>query len=94
VDFDAYIWKKVTLRSNYSYTVQNQVNGNSQSFQNWDASLSYRRDGDAKWEYEIKATNLLDIDSQVRNGGNSFAVFTQETFIQPRFVTVRFIYTL
>jgi hypothetical protein len=94
VDFDAYIWKKVTLRSNYSYTVQNQVNGNSQSFQNWDASLSYRRGGDAKWEYEIKATNLLDIDSQVRNGGNSFAVFTQETFIQPRFVTVRFIYTL
>jgi hypothetical protein len=93
-EFDAYIWKSVTFRTNYTYTNQDLGNGESQSFQNWDASLSYRKDKDAKWEYEIKATNLLDIDSQVRNNANNLSVFTSETFIQPRFVTFRFIYTL
>ncbi|MEM6540699.1 MAG: TonB-dependent receptor, partial [Bacteroidota bacterium] len=94
VDFDAYIWKSVTLRSNYTFTDQDLGDGNSQSFQNWDASLAYRKDKDAKWEYELRATNILDIDSQVRNSANNISVFTSETFIQPRFLTFRVIYTL
>ncbi len=94
IDVDAYIWKAVTFRTNYSYTNQNLGNGQSQSFQNWDASLAYRKDRDAKFEYEIKATNLLDIDSQVRNSANNFSVFTSETFILPRFVTFRVVYSL
>ncbi len=94
VDFDAYIWKSVTLRSKYTYTNQDLGNGQSQSFQNWDATLSYRKDRDAKWEYEIKATNILDIASQVRNNANNLSVFTSETFIQPRFITFRLVYTL
>lgn len=93
-EFDAYIWKAVTLRSNYTYTNQDLGNGSSQSFQNWDASLAYRKDRDAKWEYEIRATNILDIDSQVRNSANNVSVFTSETFIQPRFLTFRVVYTL
>lgn len=93
-EFDAYIWKSLTVRSNYTYTNQDLGNGESQSFQNWDASLAYRKDRDAKWEYEIKATNLLDIDSQVRNNANNVSVFTSETFIQPRFLTFRVVYTL
>uniref|UniRef100_UPI004048E607 carboxypeptidase regulatory-like domain-containing protein n=1 Tax=Polaribacter sp. TaxID=1920175 RepID=UPI004048E607 len=94
IDFDAYILKKITFRTDYSYTNQDLGDGNSQSFQNWNASLSYRKNRDAKWEYEIKATNILDIDSQVRNNANNFSVFTSETFIQPRFITFRFVYTL
>jgi len=94
VDFDAYIKKKFTVRSDYSYTNQDLGNGESQSFQNWNASLSYRKNRDAKWEYEIKATNLLNIDSQVRNSANNISVFSSETFIQPRFVTFRFVYSL
>lgn len=94
VEVDAYILKRVTLRSNYSYTNQNLGDGNSQSFDNWDASLSYRKDRDSKWEYEIKATNILDIDTQVTNNANDISVFSSETFIQPRFLTVRFIYSL
>ena len=93
-EFDAYIWNSVTFRTNYSYTHQDLGNGQTQSFQNWDATLSYRKDRDAKWEYEIKATNLLDIDSQVRTNANNISVFASETFIQPRFVTMRIIYTL
>ena len=61
VEFDAYIWKSVTFRTNYTYTNQDLGNGNSQSFQNWDATLSYRKNRDAKWEYELKATNILDM---------------------------------
>jgi hypothetical protein len=94
IEFDAYIWKAVTFRTNYTYTNQELGNGDSQSFQNWDATLAYRKDRDAKWEFELKATNLLDIDAQVRNGANNLAVFTSETFIQPRFLTIRFVYTL
>ena len=91
---DAYIWKAVTFRTNYSYTNQNIGNGQSQSFQNWDARLSYRKDRDAKFEYEINATNLLNISSQVTNRVNDIAVFASETFIQPRFVTFRVVYSL
>jgi hypothetical protein len=94
VSFDAYILKKVTLKSNYSYTNQNDGVNDSQSFQNWDASISYRKDRDAKWEFELKATNILNIDSQIRNSANAVSVFSSETFIQPRFLTFRFTYTL
>ena len=94
VELDAYIWKSVTFRTNYTYTNQDLGEGQSQSFQNWDATLSYRKDRDAKWEYEIRATNILDIDSQVRNGANNVSVFASETFIQPRFLTFRLVYTL
>jgi hypothetical protein len=94
VTFDAYILKKITLKSNYSYTNQNDGSKESQSFQNWDASVSYRKDKDAKWEYELRASNILNIDSQVRNSANAVSVFSSETFIQPRFITFRFTYTL
>jgi len=94
IEFDAYIWKAVTFRTNYTYTNQDLGNGESQSFQNWDAFLRYRKDKDAKWEYEIKATNILDINAQVSNRANNIAVFASETFIQPRFITFRVVYTL
>ncbi|WP_298514221.1 carboxypeptidase-like regulatory domain-containing protein [uncultured Kordia sp.] len=93
-DFDAYIWKRITFRTDYTYTNQGLGNGESQSFQTWNATLSYRKDRDAKWEYEIKATNILDIDARVRNSANNLSVFSSETFIQPRFITFRFVYTL
>jgi len=94
VEFDAYIWKSITFKTDYAYTKQDGGNGDPQSFQTWNASLSYRKDQDAKLEYQVRASNLLDIDSQVSNGANSISVFSSETFIQPRFVTFRLIYTL
>ena len=66
----------------------------SNSFQTWKASVSYRKNKDAKWEYELKATNLLDIDARVTNGANNLSVFSSELFIQPRFVTFRLRYDL
>jgi hypothetical protein len=93
IEFDAYLWKAVTFKTDYSYTNQSNA-GNSNSFQNWNASLAYRKDRDAKWEYELRATNLLDIDSQVTNSANNISVRGTEFFIQPRFVTFRLRYTL
>ena len=80
VDFDAYLWKAVTFRTNYTYTNQDLGDGNSQSFQKLGCK-PYRteKDRDAKWEYEIKATNLLDIDSQVaKTVANNISVFNSE----------------
>lgn len=94
IDFDAYIWKSLTFRTDYTYSNQDDGVNPSQSFETWDASLSYRKDEDSKWEYEIKATNLLDIDSRIRNSANNLSVSNSETFIQPRFVTFRIRYEL
>ena len=93
IELDAYIWEKITLVSNYNYTLQD-LGTQKQSFQNWDAGLSYRKDKDAKWEFEIKATNILNNDAQVRNSANNLSVFNSQTFIQPRFITFRAIYIL
>ena len=94
VEFDAFIINKFTFKTNYSYTTLSQDIDDAQSFQNWDANLSYRKNKDAKWEYEFKASNILNIDSQVRNTANNLAVFSSETFIQPRFITFRVVYRL
>lgn len=92
--FDAYIWNSVTFKTDFAYTRQTQDEGASESFKTWNAFLSYRKDKDSKWEYEINATNILDIDSRVNNGSSSVSVFSSETFIQPRFLTLRVRYTL
>ncbi|WP_406684929.1 TonB-dependent receptor family protein [Seonamhaeicola sp. MEBiC1930] len=91
--FDAYIWNSVTFVTDYAYTNQD-VDGRSQSFQTWDARLAYRKDRDAKWEFEIKASNLLNIDARINNNVGAFSVSNSATFILPRFVTFRAIYSL
>jgi len=93
IEFDAYLFEKITLRSEYSYT-QQDLGIEKQSFQSWDTSLTYRKDKDAKWEFQIKATNILNIESQVRNSTNNLSVFNSLTFIQPRFVTFRGVFNL
>jgi len=51
LEFDAFIVEKFTFKTNYSLTTQDQVDGESESFQIWEATLSYRKNKDAKWEY-------------------------------------------
>ena len=94
VEFDAYIWKALTFRTDYSYTSQSSNVSDTQSYQTWNGSLAYRKDQDAKWEYQLRATNLLNIDSEVNNGSNNISVYSSETFILPRLITFRLTYTL
>ncbi|WP_426432397.1 carboxypeptidase regulatory-like domain-containing protein [Winogradskyella sp. HB-48] len=93
IEFDAYIWDALTFVTEFTYNEQESA-GQTDVFKTWDASLRYRKDRDAKWEYSLRASNILDIDSNISNGAGTISVFSSETFIQPRFITFRLTYTL
>ena len=93
LEFDAYIWDALSFVTEFTYNEQ-ESDGQTQVFKTWDASLRYRKDRDAKWEYSLRASNILDIDSNISNGAGTISVFSSETFIQPRFITFRLTYTL
>ena len=93
IRFDAYIWDSVTFVTDFAYNNQN-VGGQSESFQTWSARLGYRKDRDAKWEFELRANNILNIDANINNNVTAFSVRNETTFIQPRFITLRAIYSL
>ncbi|MGB1232136.1 MAG: TonB-dependent receptor [Winogradskyella sp.] len=93
IEFDAYIWNALTFVTDFTYTSQ-ESNGQTDVFKTWNASLGYRKDRDAKWEYSLRASNLLNIDSNSSNGAGNISVFNSETFVQPRFITFRLTYTL
>ena len=93
VSFDAYIKKSMTLEIDYSYNDQSNEQ-NKFAFRTLNSSLKYRRDKDSKWEYELKGSNLLNVDAQIQNTADNISVFSSQTFIQPRLLTARFIYSL
>ncbi len=94
VEIDALILKSFTFRTNYSTTKFRDQNAILNNYKFFDASLSYRADQDSKWEFQIKASNLLDTKSQSQSNVSNISVSTTEYFIQPRFITLRLIYSL
>jgi hypothetical protein len=94
LEFDAYILKAFTFRTDYSYNDFSDENGTINTFEFWNASLSYRKNEDAKFEYEIKATNLLDTRAQNQSNAGNISVSATEYFIQPRYITFRVRYEL
>ncbi|GAB1309653.1 carboxypeptidase-like regulatory domain-containing protein [Urechidicola sp. KH5] len=94
VGVDAYLWDSVTIRSDYTYNSQRLKGGNSDDFQTWNASMAYRKNRDAKWEFELVATNLLNIDSKITNASTTLFVSESRIFIQPRLLTFRARYEL
>lgn len=94
IEFDALIFNAFTFRTDYSYNSLSDEDGVLNSFEFWNASLSYRKNQDAKLEYQVRATNLLDTKSQAQSSNSAFSVSATEYFIQPRFVTFRLIYSL
>ncbi|MDO6759127.1 TonB-dependent receptor [Tamlana sp. 2_MG-2023] len=94
INFDALIFKTFTFKTNYSHNRFSDESKTLNTFEFWDASLSYRKNKDSKWEYELKATNLLDTQSQNTSNSNNISVSVTEYYIQPRFVTFRLRYDL
>ena len=94
VELDAYILKAFTFRTDYSYNDFSDENDTINTFEFWNASLSYRKDEDAKFEYEVKATNLLDTRAQNQSSAGNISVSATEYFIQPRYITFRVRYEL
>ncbi len=94
ITFDAFIWKKVTFKTSYSYNSFSDETKKLNEYEFLDASISYRKNNDAKWEYELKASNLLDTRSQNQSSSGLNVVSATEYFIQPRFLTFRLRYQL
>ncbi|TYC12689.1 TonB-dependent receptor [Bizionia gelidisalsuginis] len=94
IDFDALILKRFTFRTDYTFNDFRNQEESINNYEFWNASLSYRKTKDSKFEYEVKATNILDTKSQNNTSTSAFSVSTTEYFIQPRFVTFRVIYSL
>ena len=94
IDFDAYIWKSVTLTSDFSYNEQRQNGETTNTFSIWNAKLAYRKDKDAKWEYEVVGNNLLATGSEASVNQSVFAFTLNERFILPRFISFRVRYQL
>tara|TARA_R110002049_G_scaffold19876_6_gene73958 strand:- start:5 stop:2755 length:2751 start_codon:yes stop_codon:yes gene_type:complete len=94
ISFDAYVWNSLTVRSDFAFNEVRQDGSKQNSFSIWDATLAYRKDKDAKWEYELVGSNLLGTGSttSINNGTISYSI--NETFILPRFVSLRVRYQL
>ena len=94
VEVDALIAKKFTFRTDYTFNDFSDENGSINKFEFWNASLSYRKNNDAKLEYEIKASNLLNTLSQNTSSSGAVSVSATEYYIQPRYITFRLRYEL
>jgi hypothetical protein len=94
IEFDAYVWNSLTLRSDFAYNEVKQDGVVQNKFKIWNFSMGYRKDRDAKWEYEIRADNILGTDSQINISQNAVNNTINEQFILPRFITARVIYSL
>ena len=94
IEFDALILKTFTFRTDFSYNNFSNKDRTLNEYEFWNASLAYRKNKDAKLEYAVKATNLLNTRSQSQSNTSNISVSATEYFIQPRFVTFRVIYSL
>jgi len=94
IEFDALIFKSFTFKTEYSYNNFSDEDRTINDYEFWDASLAYKKNKDSKWEYELKATNLLDTKSQNTSNTGSISVSATEYYIQPRFLTFRLRYEL
>tara|TARA_R110002126_G_scaffold77796_3_gene193977 strand:- start:44412 stop:47153 length:2742 start_codon:yes stop_codon:yes gene_type:complete len=94
INFDAYIWNSVTVTSDYSFTDQRQDGVSTNTFSILNAKLAYRKDRDAKLEYELIGSNLLATGSQASVSQSVFAFTSNERFILPRFISLRVRYQL
>lgn len=94
VKFDALIFKSFTFKTDYTYNDFSDEDDTINSYEFWDASLAYKKDENSKWEYEIKASNLLNTRSQNQSSTSTISVSATEYYIQPRFLTFRIRYEL
>ena len=94
IDFDAYIWNSLTLKTDFSYNETRQNGNFINSYKIWNASFAYRKDKDAKWEYELVGSNLLATGSNVSVNQSIVSFSINERFILPRFVSFRVRYQL
>jgi hypothetical protein len=84
----------VTLKSDFTFNEVRQDGDLQNSFKIWNATLAYKKDRDAKWEYEMVGSNLLATGSQFSINQNIVSFNINERFILPRFISFRVRYQL
>lgn len=94
VEIDALILKSFTLKSDYSYNNYSDEDHTINTYEFLNASLSYKKNEDSKFEYEIKATNLFNTKSQNNTNTSTVSVSATEYYIQPLYVSFRLRYEL
>ena len=94
IDFDAYIWNSLTIRSDFTFNEVRQNGRVQNTFKIWNFSMGYRKNRDAKWEYEFRASNLLGTDSEIGVNNGAISNSINERFILPRLLTARVVYSL
>ncbi|MFD0989206.1 carboxypeptidase regulatory-like domain-containing protein [Mariniflexile jejuense] len=94
INFDALIFKTITFNADYSYNNFSDATKTLNSYEFLNASINYRKNKDAKLEYEIKATNLFNTKAQNNTSTSNVSVSATEYFIQPLFVSFRLRYQL
>ena len=94
ISFDAYVWDSLTIRTDFTYNEVRREGELQNLFKIWDFTLAYRKDRDAKWEYELVGSNLLGTDSRANVNAGNISNSINETFILPRFISLRARYQL
>jgi len=94
IGFDAYIWNSLTLKTDFSYNEVRQNGAFQNNFKILNFSMSYRKDEDAKWEYEFEASNILGTESRISVNNGNIANRINEILILPRLITFRLRYQI
>lgn len=93
VRIDTYFLKGFVFNSKYTYNYYRNKEQILNEYRFLEAELSYRQQG-SRWEFGVKATNLLN-DTQInRDSFNQFSFTTNSYVIQPRFIVFKVNYDL
>ena len=87
-------WKDFTFTTDYTFTYYENRNLNQiNRFQTANAALLYHKES-SLWSFELKATNVFDIDLRNQNSISQFLISDTRTFIQPRILLLKVSYKL
>ena len=93
VRLDAYFLKGFVFNAKYTYNYYRDQEQTLNEYRFLEAELSYNQQG-SKWEFGIKATNLLNDTRINRDSFNQFSFTTNSYVIQPRFIVFKINYDL
>ncbi|CAL2091068.1 TonB-dependent receptor [Tenacibaculum sp. 190524A05c] len=93
INFDTFITDDLVFNTSYTYNNFRNQSTTLNDYSFWDADLTYQK-GDSKWEYKIKATNLLNTKSLNQDDSNTIFNSSSVYIVQPRFVTFNITYNL
>ncbi len=93
VNFNSYITNELVFNTKYTYNNFRNQSRILNDYSFWDADITYQKSG-SKWEYKIKATNLLNTRSLNQDSSNAIFNSTSQYIVQPRFITFNVKYNL